>query len=289
MIHRRRVILAFLTLLLIFASFMYFERDKNTTVPPGELFISQYRGYVAGYVNDTVRLDVYWIKSGSPNFSGVFGVRNLPPCLSTDGITGGEMVHFKNSEIKEQTISVNLTGTGYSKNPGIYEHTVSVNLKLRTPGRCIMDGTYLMIQRGNNIKRLPLGNITFEIYRKPTHPPLKIPSYIAASIGPEPSRPMLQYTLHNPFNESVEILDVVFEVPGLRVSKLQAPLIPPGGEANLTVITENTTRIGRLYIIRPIIIYKIGDQRYSMPAEAFYYATVPDEKEVLSMLTKERG
>ncbi|WP_456394956.1 hypothetical protein [Thermococcus sp.] len=56
---RRLVVLGFLTLLLIFASFMYFERSKGGIAASGELFISRYRGYVAGYVNDTVRLDIY--------------------------------------------------------------------------------------------------------------------------------------------------------------------------------------------------------------------------------------
>ncbi|MCD6558398.1 MAG: hypothetical protein J7K57_00725 [Palaeococcus sp.] len=269
MIHKRLVILGFLTLLLIFASFMYFERDKDSIAGSGELLISQYQGYVAGYVNDTVRLDIYWIKIGNNNFSGVFGVRNLPSCLSADKIT--------------------LTETVYFKNPDINERTISVRLKLKTPGRCGMKDAYLIIQRQNTIKKLHLGSITFEIYRKPDHPSLRIPKYIIGSIGSEPSPPMLQYTFYNPFNDSVKILNVVFEVPGLRVLKLQAPVILPQGEANLTIITENTTKMGRLYIIRPMIIYKAGSRRYSMPAEAFYYATIPDEKKLSSVLTGEEG
>ncbi|WP_456394955.1 hypothetical protein [Thermococcus sp.] len=152
-----------------------------------------------------------------------------------------------------------------------------------------MNNAYLIVQKENTIKKLPLENVIFEIYRRPDHPSLEIPDYIIGSIGPEPSSPMLRYALHNPFNDSVKILDVVFEVPGLRVLKLQAPIIPPQGEANLTIITENTTRMGRLYIIRPMIIYKAGSLRYSMPAGAFYYATVPDEKELSSILARGEG
>lgn len=254
-----------LFLLLIVALFVYFERDKNTVVS-GELFISRYQGYVAGYVDDTVRLDIYWIKTGNNNFSGVFGVRNLPPCLSVDGITLMETVYFKNSKINEQTISVRL--------------------KLKTPGRCIMNDTYLIVQKGDIIKRIPLGNVTFEIYRKPDYPSLRIPKYIIGSIGPEPSSPMLQYTLYNPFNDSVKILDVIFEVPGLKVLKLQASVIPPHEEANLTIITENTREMAELYIIRPLIVYEVGNQKYFMPAKAFYYATIPSENKLLSILSQ---
>ena len=264
MTHAKSIVPVFLTLLLIFALFTYFERDRSTVVS-GELFISQYRGYVAGYVNDTVRLDIYWIKTANNNFSGVFGIRNLPSCLSADGIALMETVHFENPNINEQTISVRL--------------------KLKTPSRCIMNDTYLIVQRGNNTKIVPLGSIMFEIYRKPDYLPLKIPKYIIGSIGPEPSPPMLQYTLYNPFNDSVKILDVVFEVPGLKVLKFQAPVIPPHEEANLTIITENTTKMRELYIIRPLIVYEVDNQKYFMPAEAFYYATIPSENKLLSIFS----
>ncbi|CAB50406.1 hypothetical protein [Pyrococcus abyssi] len=249
--------------LIIIAVLYYFTSNRERQeIPTGEIFISNYTGYVAGYVNETVSLTVYWLKIGSSNFSGAIGIRNLPPCLESKGIDLD--VYCTNSRVKIETITVTL--------------------RLKKIGRCIMDNAYLEVWQGNSLKKVPLGSIEFEIIKPAEERGLKILSHIGALIGPEPSVPRLMYTILNPFNETVEILNVTFNVPGLKVSSFEPKVIGPGESVNFTVRIVNTSKLNDLYVIKPLIVYQMGNKTNIMPLEVFYHATIPDEKRLVEMI-----
>nr|CCE70498.1 TPA: hypothetical protein PAB1650.1n [Pyrococcus abyssi GE5] len=49
----------------------------------------------------------------------------------------------------------------------------------------------------------------------------------------------------------------------------------PGKTLNFTVIIKNTSELNDLYIIKPLIVYKVGNETHVEPMEPFYYATPP--------------
>ena len=262
---KNAVIVIVVTLLAVLFIYYYTTNaHESQELPRGELFISNITGYVAGYLNETISLNVYWIKVGDTDFSATIGVGGLSPCLDADGVSLTGDDGYADSEIKEMVVSVRLT--------------------LKKPGRCVMRNAYLEIQQDNFTKRVPLGRVEFNILEPMEGKSLKIKSYIGGSVGPEPSVPTLMYSLLNPFNESVEILNVTFDIPGLQISNFEPKEIPAGKTVNITVTIANTTELGDLYVIRPLIIYRVGEETRVMPAETYHYATIPDEKTVLEML-----
>ncbi|AEC52307.1 hypothetical protein PNA2_1392 [Pyrococcus sp. NA2] len=230
-----------------------FYYTKNQESQEVDVFISNYEGYVAGYVNDTIVLTVYWLRSYD-NFGGVYGVRNLPDCLEVEGIDTSSI--DTNSKVRVESISILL--------------------RLKKAGKCTLKNAYLEIRQGNFTRKASLGEIEFTILN-PSERNLKVIASIEASIGSEPAVPKLMYTILNPLNESVEIVNVTFRVPGLKVLDFEPKEIPPGKTANLTVIIENTSELNELYIIKPLLIYKIGrrEEIEEMPLEVFHYAQLP--------------
>ncbi|AFK21612.1 hypothetical protein [Pyrococcus sp. ST04] len=251
--------------ILLTALFIYYTTNAHESweLQRKELFISNITGYVAGYLNETISLNVYWIKVGDTDFNATIGVRGLPSCLGADGVSLTGDYDYANSEIKEIVVSVKVT--------------------LKESGHCIMKDAYLEIKEGNQTKKVSLGNVEFEILEPTNKKSLKIKSYIGGSVGPEPSIPTLMYTLFNPFNESVEILNVTFDIPGLQISNFKPREIPPGKTVNLTITLVNTTELGNLYVIKPLIVYRVGEEIQVIPAETYYYATIPGENTLLKM------
>jgi len=265
---RNILIIGIGTLLVLFFYYGTFT-NENQTFLKGELFISNITGYVAGYPNETVNLNIYWIKAGDSDFSATLGVRNLPSCLESGGVSLIRDTGYGDSRIKEAAISVRLI--------------------LKEPGRCVMKNAYLEIQQENYTERVPLGRIEFDILEPARNNSLRITSYVGGSIGPEPAVPTLMYTILNPFNKSVEILNVTFNIPGLKVSNFESMEILPEKTINLTIAITNTTKLGNLYIIRPLIVYRVGTETQVMPAETYLYATVPDENKLMNMLGNKKN
>ncbi|WP_048149260.1 hypothetical protein [Palaeococcus ferrophilus] len=246
--------LSYSELFLIASIYIYALEKSNPPlkVPTDESFVSSYVGYVAGYVNETVPLHVYLLNTNNANFNGTVGVRNLPPCLESEGVSVGR----------------------YPPNGFV----MSIALRLKEPGRCVMDKAYLEVRRGESLKKAPLGRVEFDVMEPSGEQTLGVPTYVEASRGSTPSMPRLVYTLSNPFDERVEIVNVTFDVPGLGVEGFDPRDVHPGGEANLTVRLTNTGELNDLYVIRPLIVYKVNGKTYSMPAQPYYYITLPDGK-----------
>ena len=253
-----------LVLIALLATVAYHSASSREAqeIPAGEVFISNYTGYVAGYVNETIVLTVYWLKTGNVDFSGTIGVRNLPPCVEAGGID----------------LSTDSTSSRVKR------ATISVALRLKKAGRCVMDNAYLEVRQDNLIRKVSLGSVEFEVMKPPEEKVLRVPSAVEASIGPKPSIPRLMYTISNPLNETVEIINVSFSVPGLKVSSFGPRVIAPGETVNFTVTTTNTSELNDLYVIKPLIVYRIGDETRVMPLGAFYYATLPDEERLVEMI-----
>lgn len=138
-----------------------------------------------------------------------------------------------------------------------------------------MNKTYVVIWRNNITKKIPMGIIEFNILEASEEKTLTIPAYVEAFVGSNSLVPRLMYTISNPFEEAVEIVNVSFRVPGLRIVDFEPREIPPRGVVNFTVTLTNTTKLNNLYIIKPLIVYKVGKEEYRMPAPPCYYITLP--------------
>jgi len=70
-----------LLIILSFSMYLAFTEYQNVLLKyrlskvQGELFISEYRGYVCSFANETIRLDVYWITLNKNDFSAAIGVK----------------------------------------------------------------------------------------------------------------------------------------------------------------------------------------------------------------------
>ncbi len=253
-------------LVLLVGSYLLFNNPAPSETPlGGELFISNVTGYIAGYPNETVELHIYWIKGGDGNFSGVFMVGGLPPCVKARGI--GLMELSQRGELREALLSIILT--------------------LGKPGRCVLDGAYVELLQGNRSKRVPLGRVEFVILKPEAERPV-ITRYISGFSGSEPPRKVpFRYTLFNPLNEPVEVLNVTFNLSDFRLEGFRPVKILPNHMANITFTLVNTIKPGSLYVIRPILVYRVGSETHVMPAETYYLDTIPDDETLKKMLRGE--
>ena len=110
----RKIWFFVLLIILSFSMYLAFTEYQNALLKyrqsgvQGELFINEYRGYVCGFVNETVRLDVYWITLNKNDFSAAIGVRNLPDFVKLEKIRFHTTVFFEDPCLKEQTIQIYL-------------------------------------------------------------------------------------------------------------------------------------------------------------------------------------
>lgn len=153
---------------------------------------------------------------------------------------------------------------------------IIVTLRLKEPGHCVMDKAYVIIWRNNATKKAPLGTIEFDILEPSEGKTLDIPAYVEAVVGPTPGVPRLMYTISNPFNETVDIVNVSFRVPGIKIIDSGPREIPPKGIVNFTVTLTNISKPNDLYVIKPLIVYRVREKRYSMPAPPCYRITIPE-------------
>ena len=122
--------------MLLVGSYLLFNNSAPSGTPVGgELFISNVTGYITGYPNETVELHLYWIKGGDGNFSGVFRVGGLLPCVKAGGMGLTELP--QRGELRKALLSVTLT--------------------LGKPGRCVLDGAYVELLQGTAPRGCPLG------------------------------------------------------------------------------------------------------------------------------------
>jgi len=251
-----------LLIILLLFSYHALSTHESQTSLQGELFISNVTGYIAGYPNETVELHLYWIRAGNSSFSGAFRVDGLPSCVKVRNV--GLTVLSQRGELKKAMIHVGLT--------------------LRKPGRCVLNGVYVELLQGNHSTRMPLGRVEFVILNPESESPV-ITQYIGGSSGPEPPREVLfSYAIFNPLNEPMEVLNVTFNLPDFRLEDFRQVKILPNQVANLTFTLVNTTKPGSLYIIRPILVYKVGSEIHLMPAETYHIDTVPDDETLEKML-----
>jgi len=251
-------------LVLIVGVYLLINRPAPSETPlTGELFISNVTGYIAGYPNETVELHLYWIQAGNGSFNGAFRVGGLPPCVKAGNVGLTE-----------------LHETG-----GLRKAIIYVGLTLGKPGRCVVDGAYLELFRGNSSKRIPLGRIEAVILKPERKERLIITGYIGGSSGAEPPREvLLRYTLVNPLSEPVDVLNVTFDLPDFRLEGFRPVRVLPNQVANVTFTLVNTTKLGSLYVIRPILVYKVDSEIHLMPAETYHLDTIPDDETLKKML-----
>ena len=269
----RKILFFVLLIILSFSMYLAFTAYQNVLLKyrqsevQGELFISEYRGYVCGFVNDSVRLDVYWITLNKNDFSGAIGVRNLPDFVKLEKIRLHSTVFFNDPHLKEETIQIYL--------------------KLMKPGIYRLENAYLEIYRSRENKtiRLPLGHIVFEILERKNIPKLEIKKFIVGFITPYQNvSPEYRFTIHNPMSESVSLRNITILAPGLRITKVVCGEncflpIPPGGERNIAVVMRSEAP-SKLYIIKPKIEYQVGNTTYYMPGEPYYQAVIPKAEEI---------
>ncbi|NJE60878.1 hypothetical protein [Thermococcus sp. 21S7] len=209
-----------------------------------------------------MELHLYWIKAGNGNFSGTFRVGGFPSCVKAGNVGLTELP--QRGELRKAIIHVTLT--------------------LGKPGRCVLNGAYVELLRGNRSKRVPLGRVEVVILRPEPEMPV-ITQYIGGSSGSEPPREVLfSYAILNPLSEPVEVLNVTFNLSDFRLESFRPVKILPNQMANVTFTLVNTTKLGSLYVIRPILVYRVGSETYLMPAETYHFDTVPDDETLKKML-----
>lgn len=131
---------------------------------------------------------------------------------------------------------------------------------------------------------MSLGRVEFVIL-KPEPERMVITQYIGGSSGSEPPRKVLfSYTIFNPLSEPVEVLNVTFNLPDFRLEGFRPVKILPNQMANVTFTLVNTTKPGSLYVIRPILVYRVCSETHIMPAETYHVDTIPDDETLKKML-----
>ena len=270
------LIILLLSLYLVFTGYQSRLSEHKLNRVQGELFISDYLGYVCGFVNETVRLDVYWMTLNKNDFSGAIGVRNLPDFVKVDKIEFHRTVFFEDPRLKEQTIQIYL--------------------KLMKPGIYRLENAYLEIYRSRENKtiKLPLGHIVFEILERKNIPMLEIKRFMIGFITPYRNiSPEYRFTIYNPTSKNVLLRNITISVPGLRIVKITCSKdcfspIPPDGEKNITIIMQLETP-SKLYIIKPKIEYQVGSNTYYMPSKPYYLVVIPNAEEIKKIIVNNQA
>ncbi|ASJ16620.1 hypothetical protein A3L04_05820 [Thermococcus chitonophagus] len=254
----RKIILAFI-LGVIVGSGVFLVPKTLTRTPKtiGQMFVGRQDVYYAGYPGDVIELHVYWIKKRG-NMSAVYSIRDLPKCLNLLAIVPSHEAVSGEVE-KEKFI---------------------ILLQLKGEGKCTADAKFVL-RSGNVEVSMPIRIVAYGVKKGSK---LRVYTSKVAEIGSEGdlNGSILEYEIYNPTNSSVYIRDVKIELPGIRIVNFSPIQIPPKTSRILTFILKDDRPIKTdIVLIRPLLLYSIGNETLEMPLEEYRFEIIPDYTDIL--------